>query len=197
MPAVPASMAKSASNALATRWRVASVTDLALASWSEIRIICKLPPMSATLRPRKLDRILSDEGELQPLLTKAHELRVLSGLVHRFLSADVAAEARVVNFKDSQLVLAAANSSVAAKLKLLAPALARFLTERRWQVNSVSVRVQPSASRAPAAGRASVQLSTSALQALQDLHSAMRPSPARDALGRLLRRRGAANGKPG
>jgi len=149
------------------------------------------------MRPNRLDRILSAESELQPLLTKAHELRVLSGLVYRFLSADVAAEARVVNFKDSQLVLAAANSSVAAKLKLLAPALARFLTERRWQVNSVSVRVQPSASRGPAAGPAAVQLSTSALQALQDLHSAMRASPARDALGRLLRRRGAAKAEPG
>jgi hypothetical protein len=42
-----------------------------------------------------------------------------------------------------------------------------------------------------------VQLSTSALQALQDLHSAMRASPARDALGRLLRRRGAAKAEPG
>ena len=149
------------------------------------------------MRPIRLDRILSAESELQPLLTKAHELRVLSGLVYRFLSADVAAEARVVNFKDSQLVVAAANSSVAAKLKLLAPALARFLTERRWQVNSVSVRVQPSASRAPAAGRAGVQLSTPALQALQDLHSAMRPSPAREALERLLRRRAARGAKPG
>ncbi|HET7197261.1 MAG TPA: DciA family protein [Burkholderiales bacterium] len=141
------------------------------------------------MRPRKLDRILSAEGELQPLLTKAHELRVLSGLVHRFLSVDVAAEARVVNFKEAQLVLAAPDSAAAAKLKLLAPALARFLTERRWQVNSVSIRVQPSTPRRAAPLREGVQLSTSALRALRDLHAAMRPSPAREALGRLLQRR--------
>lgn len=141
------------------------------------------------MRPRKLDRILSAEGELQPLLAKAHDLRVLSGLVQSFLSADVAGEARVVNFKDSQLLLAAPNSAAAAKLKLLAPALARFLTERRWQVNSVSIRVQPSTSRGAAPARQSVQFSTSALQALRALHENMRPSPARDALGRLLRRR--------
>lgn len=140
------------------------------------------------MRPQRLDRILSAESELQPLLTKAHELRVLSGLVHGFLSADVAGEARVVNFKDSQLVLAAPNSAAAAKLKLLAPALARFLSERRWQVNSVSVRVQPSTARAAAPGRKDVHLSTPAIQALQQLHSSMRPSPARDALGRLLQR---------
>jgi hypothetical protein len=146
------------------------------------------------VRPQRLDRILSAESELQPLLTKAHELRALSGLVNSFLSAEVVGEARVVNFKDSELLLAAPNSAVAAKLKLLAPALARFLVERRWQVNSVSVRVQPSTSLGAAPSRPDVQFSTSALQALRDLHSAMRPSPAREALGRLLRRRGRPKG---
>lgn len=141
------------------------------------------------MRPQKLDRILSAESELQPLLAKAHDLRVLSGLVHCFLSADVSAEARVINYKEAQLVLAAPNSAAAAKLKLLAPALVRFLTERRWQVNSVSIRVQPSSARAGAPARQGVQLSTSALHALRELHAAMRPSPAREALGRLLLRR--------
>ena len=141
------------------------------------------------MRPRKLDRILSAESELQPLLTKAHELRVLSGLVHCFLSVDVSAEARVLNFKDSQLLLAAPNSAAAAKLKLLAPALVRFLVERRWQVNSVSIRVQPTMARPGAVARQAVQFSTFALQALRTLHGEMRPSPAREALGRLLRRR--------
>ena len=149
------------------------------------------------MRPLKLDRVLSAEGELQPLLSKAHELRVLSGLVHCFLSVDVSAEARVLNFKDSQLLLAAPNSAAAAKLKLLAPALVRFLTERRWQVNSVSVRVQPSTSRAAVPAREGVQFSTSALQALRELHAAMRPSPAREALGRLLQRRARLKGKSG
>ena len=141
------------------------------------------------MRPPKLDRILSAEGDLQPVLAKARELRALSGLVHRFLSADLAGEARVANFKDSQLVLLAANSACAAKLKLLAPALGRFLNERRWQVNSVSVRVQPCTSREADAPRRDVQFSTSALDALRELHEMMRASPARDALGRLLQRR--------
>lgn len=149
------------------------------------------------MRPPKLDRILSAEGDLQPLLTKAHELRVLSGLVHSFLSVDVSAEARVVNFKDSQLLLAAPHSAAAAKLKLLAPALARFLTERRWQVNSVSIRVQPSIARSRAATRDDVQFSTSALAALRALHASMRPSPAREALARLLRRRANLKEKSG
>jgi hypothetical protein len=183
-------MAKSASAALANRWRVANVTDLALASRSEIRIICTVPPKYAVyVRPQKLDRILSADGELQPLLAKARDLRTLSGLVDHFLSTDLAGEARVVNFKDSQLTLIAANSAAAAKLKLLAPALGRFLIERRWQVSSVFVRVQPNASRSAPQVRKSVQFSTSAMQALRDLHASMRPCPAREALGRLLQRR--------
>ncbi len=141
------------------------------------------------MRPQRLDRILSAESELQPLLTKAHELRALSGLVDCFLSADLVG-ARVVNYKDSQLVLVAANSAAAAKLKLLAPALGRFLSERRWQVNSVSVRVQPNGSHTMSEPRKGVQFSTSALQALRELYAAMRPCPAREALGRLLQRRG-------
>jgi hypothetical protein len=149
------------------------------------------------MRPQRLDRILSAEGELQPLLTKAHELRVLSGLVHCFLSADLVGEARVANFKDSQLVLVAANSAAAAKLRLLAPALGRFLTERRWQVNSVSVRVQPNQSRTVSEARSSVQFSTSALHTLRKLHDSMRPCPAREALRRLLQRRGALAYTPG
>ena len=148
------------------------------------------------MRPQRLDRILSAEGELQPLLAKAKELHALSGLVHRFLSAELAGAARVVNFKDSQLVLAVPNSAAAAKLKLLAPALGRFLTERRWQVNSVSLRVQPNASRDEARARASVELSTSALAELRKLYGSLRPSPAREALGRLLRRRGALKPNP-
>lgn len=149
------------------------------------------------MRPQRLDRILSAEGELQPLLAKARELRALSGLVHRFLSADLAGVARVVNYKDSQLVLVAADSAAAAKLKLLAPALARFLAERRWQVNSVSVRVQPSAPHPAEGAGKGVQFSTPALEALRELHAAMRPCPAREALGRLLQRRAALRGKRG
>lgn len=143
------------------------------------------------MRPQRLARILSADGELQPLLAKADELRALSGLVHRFLSADLAGGARVVNFKDSQLTLAATDSATAAKLKLLAPSLVRFLAEGRWQVNSVSVRVQPSRLRGALPVRKDVEFSTPAMDALCKLHASMRPSPAREALGRLLRRRGA------
>jgi hypothetical protein len=147
-------------------------------------------------RPIRLDRILSAEGDLQPLVAKTRDLRALAGLVHGFLSADLASEARVANLKEGDLTLLAATSAAAAKLRLVAPALLRLLQERQWQVNSVSVRVQPNLARKSSRQAAvqkgkSVHFSTQALKSLQELHARLKPSPARDALAKLLRRHGA------
>jgi len=145
------------------------------------------------LRLLKLDRILSADGELQPLLAKAQELRALAHLVHRFFSADLAREVRVANFKDGELALIAPNSAVAAKLRLLSPPLGEFLREGRFQVNSVSVRVQPNraASAAPRLQKA-VHFSTPALHSLRALHDRLpNSSPAREALARMLQRHAA------
>jgi hypothetical protein len=144
------------------------------------------------LRLLKLERILSADAELQPLLAKAEDLRVLGALVQRFLAAELAPQARVANFKDGELALLAAHPAAAAKLKLLAPALARFLQDRRFQVNSVSVRVQPRRRAAePSRQPKGVQFSTHALQRLRALHDRLPPSPARERLAAMLRRHGA------
>ena len=143
------------------------------------------------MRLPKLGRILSAESELQPLVAKARDLRTLAGLVEVFLSPDLARQGRVANFREAELVLVAANAAAAAKLRLLAPALSRYLSERRWQVNSVSVRVQPNASKTTdAALHKRVRLSANTLKNLAELHAAMRDSPAREALRRLLKHNG-------
>lgn len=143
------------------------------------------------MRLMKLDRILSAEGDLQPVLAKARDLRALAGLVQGFFPPDLASQARVANYREGEVVLTAANAAAGAKLRLLAPALGRFLSERRWQVNSVSIRVQPNSSRqAIGAAQKSAHLSTPTLESLRALHDRMTPCPAREALGRLLRRRG-------
>lgn len=141
------------------------------------------------MRLNKIDRILSVDGQLQPLVTKARDLRALCGLVEGFFPADLARQVRVANFRDGELVLHAANAAVAAKLRLLATPLISYLFERRWQVNSVSLRVQPNGPPAPlAAKQKNVRLSTHAIEALRALHQRMRASPARTALGRLIER---------
>ena len=135
----------------------------------------------------KIDRILSVDAELQPLVSKARDLRALRGLVDGFLPPDLARLTRVANFRDGELVLLATNAAAAAKLRLLAGPLSAYLSERRWQVNSVALRVQPNAARAASrTAEKSVHLSTLTLERLRGLHERMRPSPAREALGRLL-----------
>jgi len=145
------------------------------------------------MRLRKLGRVLSAEGDLQPVLAKARDLRALAGLVQGFFPADLARQVRVANYREGDVVLIAANAAAGAKLRLLAPTLSQFLSERRWQVNSVSIRVQPNSARpAYAAPQKTATLSTPTLDSLRALHDRMAPSAARDALRRLLQRRGRA-----
>jgi hypothetical protein len=143
------------------------------------------------MRLQKLGRILAAEGDLQPLVAKARDLHALSGLVQGFFPADLARQVRVANYREGELVLTAASAAAGAKLRLLAPTLSHFLSQRRWQVNSVSVRVQPNGSQtAHGASQKTATLSTPTLDSLRALHDRMKPCPARDALGRLLARRG-------
>jgi hypothetical protein len=145
------------------------------------------------MRLQKLGRVLSAEGDLQPVLAKARDLRALAGLVQGFFPADLARQVRVANYREGEVVLIAASAAAGAKLRLLAPTLSRFLSERRWQVNSVSIRVQPNSARQPVvAPQKTATLSTPTLDSLRALHDRMAASPARDALRRLLQRRGRA-----
>ncbi|HZM33250.1 MAG TPA: DciA family protein [Burkholderiales bacterium] len=146
------------------------------------------------MRLQKLGRILAAEGELQPLITKARDLRALSGLVQVFFPEDLARQVRVANYKEGELVLTAASAAAGAKLRLLAPTLSHFLSQHRWQVNSVSVRVQPNASQTRGGSQKTATFSTHTINSLRALHDRMAPSPARDALRRLLARREAKGG---
>lgn len=139
--------------------------------------------------PAKIDRILSADAAFQPLLSKARELRVLAGLVDGFFPPDLARQVRVANFREGELALLAASPAVAAKIKLLASSLIRFLAERRCQVNSVSVRVQPTSAhgtKSLPALQKNAKFSTAGIAALRALHQALKDSPARRALGELL-----------
>lgn len=147
--------------------------------------------------PPKLDRILSAETALQPLLAKARELRALAGLLGDYLPPELARQVRVVNFRDGEIVLIAAAPAAAAKLRLLSPSLVNFFSKQRMQVNSVCIRVQPNESRrGEGAPRKTAHLSTLTLDRLNKLYRGMTPSPARDALRTLLERRNAIPAAP-
>lgn len=142
------------------------------------------------VRPPKIDRYLAGERSLQPIVEKAERISALSKLCEEALPRELAQQTRAANLKNGTLVLLAANPATAAKLKLLAETLRSFLLLQGKEVNSVSVRVQPTASRAPAviAAHKQARLSPSALAELSALHDRLPDSPARQALGALLAR---------
>ena len=143
------------------------------------------------MQPRKIGRVLASDTSLQPVVEKARQISALSKLCFDFLPPGQDRLVRALSFNtrlgDRQLVLLAASSAAAAKLKLLSEALLRHLLQQGAQVNSVSVRVQPGVGSENVASRpAPRHLSQSALNALQALHQQLPESSARKALKTLL-----------
>jgi hypothetical protein len=140
----------------------------------------------------RIGRFLSTDDDLQPVVAKALEIRALATLCIQFLPPELATEVQTANLKDGKLVLLAAHPAAAAKLRLLAESLTKFLLKQGAKVNSVSVKVQPTTSRKKdVAAHKSSQMSPAALSELIALHARMRDSPARSALATILERHGA------
>ena len=135
----------------------------------------------------RIDHLLATDGDLQPVVAKAREINALANLCKEFLPPDLASQIRPANFQGVKLVVLAANSAAAAKLKLLSESLGDFLAKRGAKVNSVSVKVQPSegAAAGPVAARP-VRVSAHTFSVLSELYESLADSPAREALRQML-----------
>src|SRR4026207_2164049 len=144
------------------------------------------------MAPPRIDHLLATDNDLQPVVAKAREINALANLCKEFLPPELASQVRPANLQGGKLVVLAANSAAAAKLKLLSGSLSDFLAKRGAKVNSVSVRVQPAADAEPeaaepeAARAVSGRVPEGAFSALSELYSTLSESPARQALKRLL-----------
>lgn len=96
------------------------------------------------MQPARIDRYIADDEGLRPIVAKAHDIRALTRLCADFLPAGLARQLRVAHLRDGELSLLAANAPTAAKLKMLAEGLRKFLLRQGSKVSLVSVRVQPS-----------------------------------------------------
>ena len=135
----------------------------------------------------RIDTLLATDSEMQPVLAKAREINALAKLCKEFLPPELAAQLRPANLQGDKLVILAANSSAAAKLKLLSGSLSDFLAKRGAKVNSVFVKVQPGEAAAASAPQPdSKRVSDRAFSVLSELYSTLGESPARQALKRLL-----------
>lgn len=139
------------------------------------------------MAPPRIDTLLSTDSEMQPVIAKAREINALANLCKEFLPPELASQVHPANLQGDKLVILAANSAAAAKLKLLSGSLSDFLAKRGAKVNSVSVKVQPGeAAKNTAPEVHSKRVSPNAFAALSELYATLGESPARQALKRLL-----------
>ena len=136
---------------------------------------------------QRLKTLLSNSQELRPLLDKA---QALSALQRDFISvapAQLAPSCQVMGLQLGTLSIAVANSTLAAKLRQLAPELVVLLQNKGFQVSGIRVKVQVSfdRSRPRLAPR---QLSQTAQQALNQLSSGLSDSPLKHALEKMARK---------
>jgi hypothetical protein len=139
------------------------------------------------MAPPRIDHLLATDNDLQPVVAKAREINALANLCKEFLPPELASQVRPANLQGGKLVVLAANSAAAAKLKLLSGSLSDFLVKRGAKVNSVSVKVQPCEAdpAGPVAAR-EAHVSAPTFAVLSALYESLADSPARAALGRLL-----------
>ena len=144
------------------------------------------------MQPPKIDRYLSADDRLQPVVAKAREIGALAKLCADFLPSALSAQVQAANIRDGELVLLAANPAAAAKLKMLADSLRKFLLRQGSKVSLVSVRVQPNRSRnPPQPAPKRVTLTAAGIAELSELYAKLAAdSPARKALGALLQHQG-------
>ena len=137
----------------------------------------------------RIDHLLATDSDLQPVVAKAREINALAKLCKEFLPPELASQVRPANLQGGKLVVLAANSAAAAKLKLLSESLGDFLAKRGAKVNLVWVKVQPGepAASDPDATR-SAGVSERTFAVLSELYESLADSPARQALKHLLAR---------
>jgi hypothetical protein len=142
------------------------------------------------LHPPKADRyLIADEG-MAPVVAKAQAIGTLTRSCAEFLPPALARHLRAASVRDGELSLLASNPAAAAKLKMVAESLRKFLFQQGTKVSAVCVRVQPTRShhQVPTAAKA-IALSSAGIAELSALYERLGPdSPARRALGALLRR---------
>ena len=144
------------------------------------------------MQPLKIDRYLATDDALRPIVAKARQIDALAKLCADFLPPALVRQVRTANLRDGELVLLASNPPAAAKLKMIAESLRKFLLQQGSKVSLVSVRVQPSIAHIAALPPdKSAVLTAKGIAELSALYDHLSPeSPARRALGRLLSRHG-------
>jgi len=161
----------------ATTWAVVRVTVRALVSRFETRIICtlRLPSWLDYMHAKNLDAYLVQADGINALMPQARRLLELRQVFLEVLPKPLAGFATVANYRQGKIVVFATNAAIAAKLKLLSPALMDRFATRGLQVTALTIEVQPGNDAERARPKAAV-LTDTARRALAELASQLTES---------------------
>ena len=132
---------------------------------------------------------LTQPDGIASLMPQARRLIELRGILAAALPESLARCCSIANYKQGKIVIFAANSAVAAKLKLLSPTLSEALSKRAVEVTGLEVRVQP-LNLAGQPVEKSAKMSAEAVRGLGRLFEQLPDSELKTVLGRIAGREG-------
>lgn len=107
------------------------------------------------------------------------------------LPAPLGAVCQVGKLENQCLHLVVPSAAHAAKMRQLAPRIARSLADQGWNLNEIAIKVQAGlpkpGARQPRPPKEAQPLGDKALGAFETLHDNLRPGPLADAIAKLLR----------
>jgi len=118
-------------------------------------------------------------------MPQAKRLLELRHVLLETLPAPLSELATVANYRQGRVVIFAANSAIAAKLKLMAPALKDRFLRMGMKVTALDIEVQPGHEVAATPPKAAV-LSQAARQALAKLSSQLPDSKLKSSVTKLM-----------
>ena len=122
------------------------------------------------MHSKNVDAYLEQPGGINSLMPQAKRLLELRQVLLDALPVPLSGLASVANYRNGRVVIIAANSSIAAKLKLLSPTLKNHFVRRGLQVTAMEFEVQPEVQAATRRPKTAI-LSPSARRALATLSS--------------------------
>ncbi len=127
------------------------------------------------MHSKNLSAFLVQAEGIDALMPQAKRLLALRQVLFDALPESLGKNSTVANYRQGRIVLYAANAAIAAKIKLLRPALVARYASMGLEVTGMDIEVQPAAI-AEAVPRKAAVLSSNARRALAELVSQLSES---------------------
>ena len=142
---------------------------------------------SQNMHPKNPCAFLNQPDGIASLMPQARRLIELRGILSAVLPPSLARWCSIANYKRGKVVIFAASSAVAAKLKLMRSTLVEQLSQRGVEVTGLEVRVQALDHERQVFEKYS-KMSVEAAAKVAELCEQLPDSELKSALGRIARR---------